>query len=613
MLLCVPNEILAHIFSIIECEDVEGGWDTKSSYSALLSLSRVCKRFRVIAEFYLYRNIFLLEDDADEKWLQFARGLQRDPKRGLTTRKFCSQRYDPMAPPNFLRFLTKYFLKFSLSPDRDRIPPGLRSVIQHELESRIYKRPYRSLRVLLLLLMPDLRHLELTITDLKSTPFLLNGTFESDEDYGCYGFETNEESPSYKGIPNIFFFRHLESVTLRSYDDNLGSPIRGRTFSGILNHPCVKALRLDGFAVWHCTCMRLNWGKAPSNLTRLDLDNCILQPMSLKRILEKCRSLTHLNMALTGFGDVKDPTHNFEDFGIVLREHGRNLVELSITKPMWDPHIADPFNFIGPLKELTVLKHLSIGRLNFVGPIDDDTKKDITIHDALPQSLETLTIEAEVAGYLIAATGEATATPYFIYRLRDAMLADPTGRRILRARPRISSKTLSLEALRALPENSVGRAYVGWLDREGVSPDTRATVRYIDDEECAYVMQRYRECHDFYHALTGLPIVREGEVALKAFEFANTLLPMTGLSIFAAATMKRSERQRFASIYLPWALKNGARSKEVINVFWEERLEDDVSDLRKELGIEQPPDMRDIRKREREEKKRLKELREQGL
>ncbi|GKU04311.1 unnamed protein product [Fusarium langsethiae] len=214
---------------------------------------------------------------------------------------------------------------------------------------------------------------------------------------------------------------------------------------------------------------------------------------------------------------------------------------------------------------------------------------------------------------LIAATGEATATPYFIYRLRDAMLADPTGRRILRARPRISSKTLSLDALRAMPENSVGRAYVGWLDREGVSPDTRAPVRYIDNEECAYVMQRYRECHDFYHALTGLPIVREGEVALKAFEFANTLLPMTGLSIFAAATMKRSERQRFASTYLPWALKNGARSKEIINVFWEERLEEDVNNVRKELGIEQPPDMRDIRKREKEEKKRLKELREQGL
>ncbi|KAH7308461.1 coenzyme Q biosynthesis protein Coq4-domain-containing protein [Stachybotrys elegans] len=214
---------------------------------------------------------------------------------------------------------------------------------------------------------------------------------------------------------------------------------------------------------------------------------------------------------------------------------------------------------------------------------------------------------------LIAALGEATATPYFIYRLRDAMLAHPTGRRILRQRPRISSKTLDVDYLRSLPANTVGRAYVDWLDREGVSPDTRSEVRYIDDEECAYVMQRYRECHDFYHAVTGLPIVKEGEVALKAFEFANTLLPMTGLSMLAVTTMKRPERQRFWSIYLPWAIKNGSRSHEVINVFWEEELERDVEDLRRELGIDQPPDLRSIRQRERLEKKRLKEMRTQGL
>ncbi|KAK3190683.1 Ubiquinone biosynthesis protein [Lecanicillium sp. MT-2017a] len=207
---------------------------------------------------------------------------------------------------------------------------------------------------------------------------------------------------------------------------------------------------------------------------------------------------------------------------------------------------------------------------------------------------------------LIAALGEATATPYFIYRLRDAMLASPTGRRILRDRRRISSKTLSMENLRQLPPNTVGRAYVGWLDREGVTPDTRSAVRYIDDAECAYVMQRYRECHDFYHALTGLPVFREGEVALKAFEFANTLLPMTGLSMLAVGTMKAQERSRFWSIYLPWALRNGVRSSEVINVYWEEELESDVDELRARLGIEQPPDLRDIRKKEKEEKKRAK-------
>jgi ubiquinone biosynthesis protein COQ4 len=187
------------------------------------------------------------------------------------------------------------------------------------------------------------------------------------------------------------------------------------------------------------------------------------------------------------------------------------------------------------------------------------------------------------------------------------MLSDPTGRRILRDRPRITSQSLNLDYLRSLPENSVGRSYVTWLDREGVSPDTRSAVRYIDDEECAYVMQRYRECHDFYHALTGLPIFREGEVALKAFEFANTLLPMTGLSIGSVATLKAGERKRFWEIYGPWAFRNGINAKEVINVYWEEELEGDVVKLRERLGIEQPPDLRDIRKAERARRKSEKE------
>jgi ubiquinone biosynthesis protein COQ4 len=169
---------------------------------------------------------------------------------------------------------------------------------------------------------------------------------------------------------------------------------------------------------------------------------------------------------------------------------------------------------------------------------------------------------------------------------------------------------MSLAHLRTLPSDSVGRAYASWLDREGVTPDTRDDVRYIDDEECAYAMQRYRECHDFYHALTGLPVMVEGEVALKAFEFANTLLPMTGLSLFAVTRLKKAERARFWSTYLPWAVKNGLRSEEVINVYWEEVLEKDVNELRRELGIEQPPDLRETRKTEREARRAAKEKRE---
>jgi ubiquinone biosynthesis protein COQ4 len=129
-------------------------------------------------------------------------------------------------------------------------------------------------------------------------------------------------------------------------------------------------------------------------------------------------------------------------------------------------------------------------------------------------------------------------------------------------------------------------------------------VRYIDNEECAYVMQRYRESHDFYHALTGLPTVREGEVALKAFEFANTGLPMTGLSVFSVFTLKPRERERFWETYGPWAVRNGLSADAVINVYWEEELETDVDELRQRLGIEKPPDLREIRRQEREAQKK---------
>ncbi|KAL1995505.1 hypothetical protein VTN49DRAFT_1692 [Thermomyces lanuginosus] len=211
-------------------------------------------------------------------------------------------------------------------------------------------------------------------------------------------------------------------------------------------------------------------------------------------------------------------------------------------------------------------------------------------------------------GDLIAALGEATATPFFIYRLRDVMLSHPTGRRILRDRPRITSQTLSLDYLRSLPENTVGRTYATWLDREGVSPDTRDSVQYIDDEECAYVMQRYRECHDFYHAITGLPTMVEGELALKAFEFLNTLIPMTGLSLFAIMRLKPAERERFFKLHLPWAIRSGLMSDDLINVYWEEQLERDVDELRAELRIERPPDLREIRRMMREQAKRDKEM-----
>ena len=115
-------------------------------------------------------------------------------------------------------------------------------------------------------------------------------------------------------------------------------------------------------------------------------------------------------------------------------------------------------------------------------------------------------------------------------------------------------------------------------------------VQYVSDPELAYVMQRYRECHDFYHTICGLPVTVKYELALKFFEFANLGLPMTGFSaLFGPLRLSTKARNSLYSDYVPWAIRCGSTAKSVISVYWEERWEMDVGQLRAELGVVEPP------------------------
>ncbi|KAG1722041.1 Coq4-domain-containing protein [Suillus paluster] len=191
-------------------------------------------------------------------------------------------------------------------------------------------------------------------------------------------------------------------------------------------------------------------------------------------------------------------------------------------------------------------------------------------------------------GDMVAACGETTGGPILI-KLRDIMLESPEGRRILKERPRINSQTLDLEKLRSLPENTFGRAYVGWLDTCKITPDSREPVRYINDPELAYVMQRYRETHDLYHALFGFKVYALPELALKAFEFTNLGFPMTALSLGASIRLKSSQRARLWSEFVPWAVRCGSHARCLLAVYWEERWAQDLDEMKKEFGVWDPP------------------------
>eukprot|EP00117_Sycon_ciliatum_P022125 scpid86842/ scgid2598/ Ubiquinone biosynthesis protein COQ4 homolog, mitochondrial; Coenzyme Q biosynthesis protein 4 homolog len=132
---------------------------------------------------------------------------------------------------------------------------------------------------------------------------------------------------------------------------------------------------------------------------------------------------------------------------------------------------------------------------------------------------------------MVAALGETTGLPALRAMLRR-MRCDSVGQEILRIKPVVNTKTVDMDRLRQLPPDTFGYAYAQFMDSHGYSPDERPPVKYVDDAELAYVMQRYREVHDFIHTLTGLPTSVYGEVVAKWFEMLQTGLPMCMLSSF---------------------------------------------------------------------------------
>lgn len=189
----------------------------------------------------------------------------------------------------------------------------------------------------------------------------------------------------------------------------------------------------------------------------------------------------------------------------------------------------------------------------------------------------------------IVALGEVSTSKFFLMKLKEDMLADANGRKILQERPSITSKNINLEKLSQYPKNELGYVYYQWLQKEKVSPDTRVKVRFIDDEELAYIFQRYRESHDFHHAITNLPTNIYGEIVLKIIEFANIGIPFAGFgAFFAIIRLKKVQFFKLTQNYFPWLRKNLFFNKKLMNIYWEKLLHKDITELRKEIGINFP-------------------------
>lgn len=217
----------------------------------------------------------------------------------------------------------------------------------------------------------------------------------------------------------------------------------------------------------------------------------------------------------------------------------------------------------------------------------------------------------------VAALGEVTGT-FAIRRLTEQMRQHPTGQLILQEKPIISKATIPyerfLEEARALGDSNnnnnstvdestitFGQAYGRFLLEHGFDPDGRKPILDASlDEDDAYVMLRYRQCHDYWHALTGLPPTVLGELGLKWLELFQTGLPIAALSgTVGSLGLSAKEQIILWKLYVPWAIRVHRQQQQsvahntyggsLLTVYYEKEFDTPLLELRKRIGMEPAP------------------------
>jgi len=112
--------------------------------------------------------------------------------------------------------------------------------------------------------------------------------------------------------------------------------------------------------------------------------------------------------------------------------------------------------------------------------------------------------------------------------------ASVAGRALLEERPSLLAALSNRAALAALPEGSLGRAYLAYLDRNGFAPDgllvvqNRVEAQWQRDEGVppldafrAWFRERTLLAHDLFHVVTDYGTDELGEATLLAFTLAQ--------------------------------------------------------------------------------------------
>jgi ubiquinone biosynthesis protein COQ4 len=163
-------------------------------------------------------------------------------------------------------------------------------------------------------------------------------------------------------------------------------------------------------------------------------------------------------------------------------------------------------------------------------------------------------------------------------------------------RRNLASRLDDREALLALPPETLGHQYARFMEREQLSAgglaqasmDGRSEDRAVDPHR-ARVGERLRDMHDLWHVVGGYGRDLLGEAALLAFTYAQTRNRGIGFIVLVAFWRARSREARPFRELIRASYRRGKAAAWLPAVDWEDMLERPLEDVRRELGLGEPP------------------------
>lgn len=193
------------------------------------------------------------------------------------------------------------------------------------------------------------------------------------------------------------------------------------------------------------------------------------------------------------------------------------------------------------------------------------------------------------ARFVLALAGNAPERHFERFR------SDPLGARILEERRHLLESLLDRATLRALPADTLGRAYLDFVESQNLSADGLAQLveeadpggRVLDPDR-QLLADRLRDMHDLWHVVTGYSRDLIGELLLIAFTAVQ--VPTPAFRIIVPLGYLLNELRMPGTR----ALIRGARRRAREAVWlpaqdWEALLERPLDEVRDVLRVGPPP------------------------